>query len=242
MSSESVILIERPQRTSFADTLRKRYTVIVVASGKQAIEAARMTADDSNSRLPLAVILDSISMRTTGERVAKQIKAELSEIPLIHLHPGPKDGAQSPADVVLIPPFTARKLTNSIARVARSPEPAADGELIAVGHLAMNVTRRTLIVNGQEISLTPKAALLAEFFLRHPGETLHRKDLMEKVWQTDYLGDTRTLDVHIRWIRRAIEDNPDKPIYLTTIRGVGYRLDIPTKATGKVKNSNGAAK
>lgn len=240
MVTESIILIERPQRSSFADTLRKRYTVIVVGSGKQAIEAVQQltTAGTSDSQLPVAIILDSISMKSTGERIAKQMKAELSTIPLIHLHPGTKDSAQTPADILLIQPFTARKLINSITRIARSPQPAADGEVVTVGQLAMNITRRTLIVNGQEIALTPKAALLTEYFFRHPGETLERKDLMEKVWQTDYLGDTRTLDVHIRWIRRAIEENPNKPQYLTTVRGVGYRFDIPQDAKQSKESSH----
>jgi DNA-binding response OmpR family regulator len=73
----------------------------------------------------------------------------------------------------------------------------------------------------------PKQALLVETFFRHPGETLARKTLMEKVWNTDYIGDTRTLDVHIRWLRQAIEKDPGSPRYLLTVRGVGYRLEMP---------------
>jgi DNA-binding response OmpR family regulator len=91
----------------------------------------------------------------------------------------------------------------------------------------MDVSRRVLVANGQETQLTPKLAVLVEMFLKHPGETLDRKTLMVQVWDTDYLGDTRTLDVHVRWIRQAIEPDPGKPRYLKTIRGVGYRLDIP---------------
>src|SRR5262249_26377608 len=89
------------------------------------------------------------------------------------------------------------------------------------------LSRRVLFVGGQEIQLTPKQALLFEIFMQHPGEVLDRKILMEKVWQTNYLGDTRTLDVHIRWIREAIESNPGKPRYLRTIRGVGYCFEVP---------------
>ena len=74
--------------------------------------------------------------------------------------------------------------------------------------------------------MTPKLVQLVETFFRHPDETLDRKMLMERVWNTSYLGDTRTLDVHVRWIRRAIEANPSKPRYLKTVRGVGYRLEV----------------
>jgi len=216
----TVLLIERPQKTSYADALKKRYDVISLTSGKIAVERAPLMQNG-------VIVLDAISLRTTGERIARQIKAEIAEMPLIHLHNGLKDGVTTPADAVLIPPFTARKLVNAIERLVRiAPEPAIEETLINCGPLSMNVTRRLLHVNGQEISLSPKMALLVEYFLRHPGETVDRKTLMEQVWETDYLGDTRTLDVHIRWLRRAIEATPDKPIYLKTVRKVGYRLDL----------------
>ncbi|MCA9909541.1 MAG: winged helix-turn-helix domain-containing protein, partial [Anaerolineae bacterium] len=83
------------------------------------------------------------------------------------------------------------------------------------------------VFRDQETILTPKLSQLVEIFLRHPGQTLDRKLLMAQVWDTDYLGDTRTLDVHIRWFRRAVEDNPSKPLYLKTVRGIGYRLELP---------------
>ncbi len=258
---ETIILIERPQRSTFADALKKKYHVECVSSGKDAVEAAQ--------RFPsvLAIILDSISMRTTGERIAKQIKAEVPNTPLIHLwasdgklntgNSAPrlavkKESAATPADVVLIPPFTARKLINTIGRLTLPLNAASDDDLIIqAGHFVMNVTRRLLIVNGQETALTPKEALLAEYFLRHVGETLDRKQLMEQVWQTNYIGDTRTLDVHVRWIRRVIEVDPGNPVFLKTVRGVGYRLDIPetphvnerakTVKKGNAKALNGSA-
>jgi DNA-binding response OmpR family regulator len=101
----------------------------------------------------------------------------------------------------------------------------------------VNLSRRILFANGQETSLTPKLVLLVETFFRHPGETLDRALLMERVWDTSYLGDTRTLDVHVRWIRRAIEENPGTPRYLKTVRGVGYRLDVPS-ATPALENAS----
>lgn len=227
-----VILIERAQKTSFAEVLNKRYSVLSVASGKQAIAAAQQEVIT-----PGAIILDAISMKTSGERIARQIKAEMGTIPLIHLIDDALKGEVSPADTVITAPVTARKLTMAVSRLAVSVKPAADDSLIACGPYAMNLTRRTLIVNGQETPLSPKLALLVEYFLRHPDETLDRKQLMEQVWQTDYLGDTRTLDVHIRWFRRAIETNPNKPSVLITVRKVGYRLELPAPEPIAVKNS-----
>ncbi len=228
---QTVILIERPQKASYADALKKKYEVISLTSGKQTVARAHLT--DTT-----VIVLDAISLRTTGERIARQIKAEIDSIPLIHLHNGLKDGATTPADVVLTPPFTARKLLNAIERVVRtSPAPTIEETLINCGPISMNVTRRTLHANGQEIALSPKLALLVEYFFRHPGETLDRKTLMEQVWQTDYMGDTRTLDVHVRWIRRAIEATPDKPMYLKTVRKVGYRLDAPPALSIAVQSS-----
>ncbi|MDX2163464.1 MAG: response regulator transcription factor [bacterium] len=218
----TLILIERQQKASFADSLNKRYAVVSVASGKQAIAAAQ-----TEPTAPTAVILDAISMKTSGERIARQIKAEVMDTPLIHLHPGPKEAVNSPADSVLIAPLTARKLALAVARFAR-PAPVTERDtLLNCGPFSMNLNRRTLTYNGQEMPLSPKLALLVEYFLRHPGETLDRKQLMEQIWHTDYMGDTRTLDVHIRWFRRAIEGDPHATVSLVTVRKVGYRLEIP---------------
>jgi DNA-binding response OmpR family regulator len=206
----------RPKRTSFTVALSKRYEVFAANSGDQGLVLAK-------EHDPQVVILDAVSMRTPGERVCKTLRNALINTPIIHIHPGPKIEAQSAADIVLFDPFTARKLINCIERLVQ-PD---DDEIISCGPFSMNVARRILTAHGQETQLTPKQALLIEIFLRHPFETLDRKTLMQKVWHTDYLGDTRTLDVHIRWIRKALEDNPDETRYLKTIRGVGYRLEIP---------------
>lgn len=218
MGAARVLLIEssRAKRTSFADALKKRYDVVIVPSGKQALQSAAQMKPD-------VVVLDAISMRTKGDRVCESLRKTLDGIPLIHLHPGPASGDANCADVVLYPQFTSRKLVNSIERLLQTP----DDSVIVCGPFSIHLGRRVLTANGQETQLTPKLTLLVETFMRNPGHTLDRRYLMEKVWHTDYMGDTRTLDVHIRWIRRAIETDPSKPRYLKTVRGVGYRLEIP---------------
>jgi DNA-binding response OmpR family regulator len=219
MGAGQILLIEstRAKRTSFADALKKRYDVTSVPSGKQALESAQAC-------LPDVMVLDAISMRTPGERVCHLLNDQIPDVPLIHLHPGPKSSEDSCAEVVLFQPFTSRKLVNCIERLLQV---SSHEENIGVGPFSVDMARRVLISNGQETQLTPKLALLVEIFMRNPGQTLDRKMLMEQVWHTNYMGDTRTLDVHIRWIRRAIESDPGNPRYLKTVRGVGYRLELP---------------
>lgn len=208
---------------SFLKTLQKRYTVFIASSGKQGLVLAQ-------EHQPQVVILDAISMRTPGERVCHMLRKNLTGVPIVHLHPGAAADTSSPADVLFVAPFTWRKVMNCLQRILETDT----DEILTCGPFSMNVGRRLLIAHGQETQLTPKQAQLIEVFLRHPGEVLDRKLLMEKVWDTDYLGDTRTLDVHIRWLREALDDGADKPRYLKTVRGVGYRLEIPVDELEKV--------
>ncbi|MCC6614999.1 MAG: response regulator transcription factor [Anaerolineae bacterium] len=222
--SARVLVVERAQsqRPSFAESLKKRYDVVTASSGKQALA---MTHDHP----PRVVVLDAISMRTPGDRICQLLHEHLPTTPLIHLSPvssGNKK-SQSCADVVLVQPFTARKLVNAIERLLSNKGASNAEDTIVRGPFTLYVSRRVLLFHDQETTLTPKLSQLVEAFLRHPGETLDRKTLMSEVWDTDYLGDTRTLDVHIRWFRRAVEADPSKPVYIQTVRGVGYRLNLP---------------
>ncbi len=216
MEAATILFVGRVQVTQPATSaLEKRYRVLVAASGKRALALAQ-------AQPPQVVVLDAVSMRTPGDRICQELRDGLKNVPIVHYHPGPKESAQSRADVVLFPPFSPRKLLSAVARLL----PAQDDTLVNCGPFAVNLARRVLLVDGQETQLTPKQASLVEIFFRHPGQTLERKILMEKVWNTDYLGDTRTLDVHVRWLRKVIEADPSKPRYLLTVRGVGYRLEV----------------
>jgi DNA-binding response OmpR family regulator len=217
LEAARVLFVGRVQTntSSVVNTLKKHYRVIIAASGKQAISLA--------AKQPLqVVVLDAISMRTPGDRICHELRSALDDIPLIHLHPGPKEVIQNSADITLIQPISARKLTNAIERLLQ-PD---DDETLVCGPFVYNQERRVLNVRGQETQLTPKQAMLVEMFFSNPYITLDRRTLMEKVWQTHYMGDTRTLDVHIRWLRELLEENPSKPKYLLTVRGVGYCLTL----------------
>jgi DNA-binding response OmpR family regulator len=219
MEAARVLFVGRTRSkdgSSLAAALERRHQVTLATSGKEAIDLAHAQAS-------AVIILDADSMRTPGDRICQQLRDHLPHIPIIHIHPGPKDLAQSVADVLLIVPVTAVRLRKAVERLI---QPRSEDNLTC-GPFTMSLNRRVLVVNGQETQLTPKQALLTETLLRHPDEILDRKTLMEKVWDTDYMGDTRTLDVHIRWIRQVIEPDPGKPTYLQTVRGVGYRLSLP---------------
>ncbi len=223
----TIILIERPHKASLVDLLNKRYAVVSVTSGKQALVQAEIAP-------PLAFILDAVSMKTAGLRIARQLKEVAHVVPLIHLLPELGSKEESPADALVAAPITARKLALAISKVTKAPKSAADDAMLVCGHYAMNLDRRLLHVNGKTIPLSPKLAQLVEYFLRHPNETLARKQIMEEVWETDYLGDTRTLDVHVRWFRRALNSDANQVSPLITVRGVGYRLEL-TPAVGEVE-------
>jgi len=216
MTTARILLIGRSQAQNASITaLKKRYQVVVVSNRAQALDLAAREQ-------PHVIILDAASMRTPGDRITRELRDMLVDVPIIHIRPGPEEKNGSSADIILVHPFTSRKLINSVERLIKF----TDDKVIACGPFSLNVPRRVLVARGQEYQLTPKLTLLMEIFLTNPGKTFDRRALMERVWKTDYMGDTRTLNVHIRWIRQFIEDDPDKPLYLVTIRGVGYCFEL----------------
>lgn len=224
MEKPQILLVERHRgaHQSFASALRKHYTVTSVMSGKQALMSAA-------SLYPVALVIDAISLNSPGDRIARMLKSGQSA-PVVHLAEALE---RSDADVLLKAPVSIRKLNNTLNQLI-APHKSSAHDALIVGPFHMDVVRRVLTVDDRQTQLTPKLALLVEVFLRNPGATLDRRQLMERVWQTDYLGDTRTLDVHIRWIRRAIEADPAHPRYLKTVRGIGYRLELPAQPAAAV--------
>ena len=123
----------------------------------------------------------------------------------------------------MFPPFTSRKLLYRVKKVA---ETLTSRELQA-GPLSLDLNSRILYRQAEAFHLRPKEAALLAFFIQHAGQVLSRQAIMKAVWQTDYIGDTRTLTVHVRWLREKIEKDPSNPRFLRTVRGVGYRFAIP---------------
>jgi len=173
---------------------------------------------------PDVVVLDAASLKTSGARICRKIRGTLNGTPIVLIAdkksmPDKKSGA----NIVLTLPFTPRKLLNGVARLL----PGDDSAALQVGSVKLNLAQRKVTSGGRQERVTPKQAKLLEMFLRAPGQLLTRKAIIKHVWDTDYTGDTRTLDVHISWLRSVLEPNPRKPRYLKTVRGEGYRLDMP---------------
>ena len=128
--------------------------------------------------------------------------------------------------------IVACKFNNSSVLHEFSPVP---GVLEDATDIVLNLKQRCAVCGKRESNLTPKQAALLEIFMRHPGEVLTRGFLMKQVWNTDYVGDTRTLEVHIHWLRKAIEEDAGSPSLLRTVRRVGYRFSVPEKKKKRKK-------
>jgi DNA-binding response OmpR family regulator len=220
MTLASILLIEsgRASAPSYASALEKKgYRVEIHHGIEPALKAAESTKPD-------IVVLDAASMQTSGTRMCRTSRSRLDGVPIILLAPeGSRSDPGSGASQTLIHPFTPRKLLNRVARLL----PGDERYSLALGPLQLNLAQRKLRCLGRESRLTPKAVRLLELFMQNPGRLLTRQTLIRQIWHTDYTGDTRTLDVHMSWLRRAIEPDPKRPRFLKTIRGMGYRLDLP---------------
>jgi DNA-binding response OmpR family regulator len=220
MVSTKVLLLESERATapSFAAALEKRgYAVTVERTATAAVKR-------SQNLLPDIVVLNAASLKTSGARICRQLRASLNGTPIVVVADAKNQpDANCGASATLVAPFTPRKLLNGIARLL----PGDNSTTLDGGPIKLNVAQRRISFGGREARVTPKQARLLEMFLRAPGQMLTRKAIMKHVWETDYTGDTRTLDVHMSWLRGIIEPDPRKPRFLKTLRGQGYRLDLP---------------
>ncbi|MEM7334161.1 MAG: response regulator transcription factor [Chloroflexota bacterium] len=225
-SKVNVLLVEgkRANGSSVESVLENMaYRVWLANTGQQALQ----TAAEEEFQI---VVFNSATMRSNGARSCRRLRTANESLPIIHIRPSnqPIDETAE-ADVYLEQPFTPRKLRNRIN--ALLPADRETEEIVRCGAITYYRNKRSVEVNGSgESIMTPKLAHLLEEFIRNYNQVVTRKQLMQKVWNTDYVGDTRTLDVHIRWVRELIEENPAKPIFLTTVRGKGYILKVPEEA------------
>lgn len=175
---------------------------------------------------PAVIVLDAPSLRFSCRRFCSALQDAALDIPVLLLFAeGEKADHDVGARAYLQYPFSAPKLITRISWLL----PAPDDQVLRVGGLIFNIKRRVVTRGdrGSQCHLTPLQAHLLEIFMRHPGEVLSRDFLMKQVWNTDFTEDTRTLDVHIHLVRKAIEENTKSPVYLRTIRGAGYRFEAP---------------
>jgi DNA-binding response OmpR family regulator len=202
---------------SFVPALRKKdYLVEIVSTGSAAL--ARLLEVD-----PDLVVINAPSLRTSGKRICRDLHEKMIGLPIVIILSSEQAlYNETCASVLLKHPFTIQKLLNRIAPLL----PGDGQQMLHVGHIRLDLERKCVRCQGREARLTPRLTQLLQVLMQHAGEVVERQQLFKEVWDTEYTLDTRTLDVHISWLRGAIEEDSRHPRHLKTIRSVGYRLDI----------------
>jgi DNA-binding response OmpR family regulator len=201
---------------TFVSALRRKgYLVEAVTTGKAALFSL-------GSIIPDVVVVNAASMRTSGVRICQSLREKMDSLPIILISENDSAPEDASVNLVLELPFTIRKLENRIKPFL----PLESDRILTAGNLQLDLEHHQFRCGEREARLTPRLSSLLEMLLRQPNEVITRDELFRKVWETDFIDDTRTLDVHISWLRKAIEENPRRPQYLKTLRGVGYRLDV----------------
>ena len=218
MKTTTILVIEtrHAEIPSFASDLQKKgFDVQIAQNGSQAVARLKDVS-------PSLVVINAASLRSTGLRICQSIREKDAKLPIILILENDNEVNKDAADAVLALPFTVQKLVNRI-----KPLLPGDGKnVLHVGPIRLDLEKRRVRCLGKSTKLTPRLVTLLNLLMEKHGEVVEREPLFKKAWETNYTGDTRTLDVHISWLRRAIELDPDNPKLLKTIRGVGYRLDV----------------
>ena len=225
-----VVEDETTLRETLADALdAEGFRVVQAADGREAL--ARFRGDR-----PDLVLLDLMLPELSGVEVCRIIRAE-SSVPIVMLTAKGSEldkvvGLELGADDYVTKPFSLRELSARIRALFRrsaqgvaveSPPAVVDLERVQV-----DLAGHRLLRDGETLPIKPKAFDLLAFLIRHPGQVFTRDQLLERVWGYDYGGETRTVDVHIHWLRSRIETDPGHPAFIHTVRGVGYVFRRPT--------------
>ncbi len=204
---------------------KEGFEVSVATSGPEAIATFEKSGAD-------LILLDLMLPGLSGTEVCRQIRAK-SAVPIIMLTAKDSEidkvvGLEIGADDYVTKPYSSRELIARIRAVLRRGElsdSVDDGGALEVGPVRMDTDRHVISVNGEQVSLPLKEFELLEFLMRNSGRVLTRMQLIDRVWGSDYVGDTKTLDVHIKRLRAKIEKDPANPEYIQTVRGMGYKME-----------------
>ncbi|GAB1508278.1 response regulator [Actinophytocola sp. KF-1] len=224
-----VLIVEDEE--SFADPLafllrKEGFTAAVASTGQQALEEFDRNGAD-------IVLLDLMLPGMSGTDVCKALR-QRSTVPVIMVTARDSEidkvvGLEIGADDYVTKPYSARELIARVRAVLRRGGDSPDGELLpqvlAAGPVRMDVERHVVTVDGAEVPLPLKEFDLLEYLLRNVGRVLTRGQLIDRVWGADYVGDTKTLDVHVKRLRSKIEPDPASPRHLVTVRGLGYKFE-----------------
>jgi len=205
--------------------LRKEgFEVAVAATGADALtEYSRAGAD--------IVLLDLMLPEKSGTEVCRELRAT-SNVPIIMVTARDSEvdkvvGLEIGADDYVTKPYSPRELVARIRAVLRRNSEPTDPMVTVLesGPVRMDIDRHVVSVNGDEVALPLKEFELLEMFLRNSGRVLTRGQLIDRVWGADYVGDTKTLDVHVKRLRSKIESEPGRPRFIVTVRGLGYKFE-----------------
>jgi two-component system response regulator RegX3 len=225
-----VVEDEPTLRETLADALEADgFRVVRAADGREALAQFR-------GERPDLVLLDLMLPELSGIEVTRIIRAE-SGVPIVMLTAKDAEldkvvGLELGADDYVTKPFSLRELTARIRALFRRSEAAAVAAgaptIVDLGRVQADLAGHRLLRDGHTLPVKPKAFELLAFLIRHPGQVFTRDQLLEHVWGYDYAGETRTVDVHVHWLRSQIEEDPGAPAYLHTVRGVGYVFRRPS--------------
>ena len=225
----TLLLVE--DDTTLAETLRynlerEGYAVLHANDGVTALEYARRDQPD-------LVLLDIMLPRLDGFSVCRILRKE-SDVPIIMLTARQDEvdriaGLELGADDYIGKPFSLGELLARVRAILRRTDrkPIGDREVLDAGAIKIDTGSRRVWRGSGELTLSQKEFDLLTCLVRNRGMALSRDVLLERVWGYDFLGDSRTVDVHIRWLREKVEPEPGRPIYIQTVRGVGYRFEVP---------------
>jgi DNA-binding response OmpR family regulator len=203
---------------SLLQVLGKLGDVVTATSGKAGQAQCEV-------HTPQVIVVDAASLRTHGDRVCKLLRSAAPQASIIRIVTAEAYAVPNPcADVSMRAPVTPRRLSNQIRKLLNQPK----DRIVEAGPFTLNITRRILSAQNTEVQLNPKLAALAELLLKHPDQTLDRQTMMKTVWQTDFMGDTRTLSVHVSQFRNLLKANGLDHALFETVRGVGYRFNTVT--------------
>ena len=225
MTRVLVVEDEESYSDALAYMLRKEgFEVSLASTGPDAITEFEKTGAD-------IVLLDLMLPNMPGTEVCRRIR-QTSSVPVIMVSAKDSEvdkvvGLELGADDYVTKPYSPRELVARIRAVLRrGQEPELAPATLEAGPVRMDVERHQVTVNGEDTKLPLKEFELLELFLRNPGRVLTRGQLIDRVWGSDYVGDTKTLDVHVKRLRAKIEADPGNPELLVTVRGLGYKLDV----------------
>ena len=224
-----ILVVE--DESSFSDALefllgKEGFSVVTAATGTEALKKFDQGGID-------LVLLDLMLPEISGTEVCRQIRSK-SRVPIIMLTAKDSEvdkvvGLEIGADDYVTKPYSARELVariNAVLRRNGGDVVQVDPGVMSVHGIRMDIDRHQVSINGIPASLPLKEFELLEFLMRNAGRVLTRMQLIDRVWGSDYVGDTKTLDVHIKRLRAKIEDDPANPKVIQTVRGLGYKMEL----------------